>query len=146
MSKQEKWLTISNNEKRSEINLKLTMAKRTACLATDGAKSEIVQQRPRADLTKERRGGGFACCCPDSSWLRPLVQKEHIGTVYDISVHPFYVNQMLHFLHPYHLVVRRSPNLHPITGKERKPRKFKMTKPRKLKMSLIKWIIESCTF
>lgn len=42
LSKQDKWLTISNNEKRSEINLKLTMAKRTACLATDGAKSEIV--------------------------------------------------------------------------------------------------------
>lgn len=81
-------------------------------LTPDGAEPEFIKERARADLTEIRRSSSFTSSGPDPFRLGPLIQKKHLRTVYDISVHPLHINQPLHLRHTHHLMVRWSPNLH----------------------------------
>jgi hypothetical protein len=38
--------------------------------------------------------------------LGPLIQKDNLGTVYDVCLHPGDVDELGHLRHPYHIVVR----------------------------------------
>lgn len=46
--------------------------------------------------------------------LRPFVQEHNLGTVDHIRLNAAYVDVPLDFTNPHHIVIRRSPNLHPI--------------------------------
>lgn len=70
----------------------MTISKILTCLAPDGAEPELIKERARADLAKKGRGSSFPCSGPNPLWLRPLIEKKHLCTIYDISVHPFDVN------------------------------------------------------
>ena len=53
-------------------------------------------------------GSGYAFPWPR---LRPLVQKNHFSTIDHISLDTWYVEILLYLIHPYNIMIRRSPYL-----------------------------------
>ena len=43
--------------------------------------------------------------------LRPLVQEDDFSTIDHIRLDPWYINMLLYLIHPYNIMIRRSPYL-----------------------------------
>lgn len=76
-------------------------------LAAEGAESEGVGEAAVAYLAGE--GDAFT-----GAGLRPFVQEHNLGAVDHIRLNAADVDVPLDFANPHHIMIRRSPNLHPI--------------------------------
>ena len=73
-------------------------------LTTKGTEAEWIEKAALTDLA----GVGNSFARPR---LRPFIQEHNLGTVYNVSLDPCYVQKFLYLRHSYYIMVWRSPNL-----------------------------------
>lgn len=74
-------------------------------LAAKRAEAEaIINEATIANLTSI----GYAFPGPR---LRPLIQEDNFSTIDHICLNPRYINILLYLIHPYNIMIRRSPYL-----------------------------------
>lgn len=78
--------------------MEIKKKKRRKNLAAKGAKAKGVEETAAANLA----GIGDALA---GTLLWSLIQKDNLGTVYDVCLHPGNVDELGHLRYPYHIVV-----------------------------------------
>lgn len=78
--------------------------KKIANLTTKWTETKCVQKAPPTNFTNV--WNPFP-----RFWLRPLIEKQNSGTVYHIGLNSTYVQYLLNFWNPHHIMIWRSPYL-----------------------------------
>ena len=91
--------------------------KKIANLTTKWTETKCVQKAPPTNFTNV--WNPFP-----RFWLRPLIEKQNSGTVYHIGLNSTYVQYLLNFWNPHHIMIWRSPYLQEPQKKKKKKKTY----------------------